>query len=244
MAYAGSSSGAEGEEQQGPTSAVLPASLAHEINNPITAILNLLHLVRNEIDAEKRNSYISLIEQELGRIAQIARYGLHGREEGAGRQVTKLADLLESVLALYTTNLAAKHIEVSTQFDDATLPVHSNQLRRMLSNLLLNSIDALPDRGGRVNLRSCAAHEWSEEKRQGIRLTVADNGSGISQHRMPRIFEPFFTSKGRGGTGLGLALVRDIVTEHEGTLRVRSTTRLGRSGTVFSIFLPFRPPIE
>ena len=194
------------------------------------------------MESEKRNSYISLIEQELGRIAQMARDGLHGGEDVTGRHVTRLAELLESVVELYSTNIAAKHIAVSTRFDDSTLAVHSNQMRRMLSNLVLNSIDALPDHGGRMDLRSCAAHEWSGGKRQGVRITVADNGSGISQQRMPQIFEPFFTTKGRGGTGLGLSLVRDTVTKHDGTLRVRSTTRPGRNGTVFSIFFPFPIP--
>ena len=107
----------------------------------------------------------------------------------------------------------------------------------MLSNLLLNAADAT-QAGGTVCARVCRAHEWSGKHRYGVRVTVADNGSGIPLENLPRVFEPFFTTKGTEGSGMGLSLVRDVVGRHDGLLRVRSTTRPGRSGTVFMVFLP------
>jgi signal transduction histidine kinase len=107
----------------------------------------------------------------------------------------------------------------------------------MLSNLLLNAAAATPA-GGTLYARVSRAHEWSRKDRHGLRVTVADNGSGIAADNLSRIFEPFFSTKGSAGSGMGLSLVRDVVRRHDGLLRVRSSTQPGRSGTVFTVFLP------
>jgi len=109
-------------------------------------------------------------------------------------------------------------------------------LREVFSNLLLNAQAAMP-KGGNLKARVSATHEWSGQGRQGVRVTVADNGSGIPSTVLPRIFQPFFTTKS-DGNGMGLSLVKDIVHKHHGWMRVRSSTRVGHSGTVFAIFLP------
>ncbi len=86
--------------------------------------------------------------------------------------------------------------------------------------------------------RVALAHEWSGQERRGLRVTFADHGEGIAAENLPRIFELFFTTKGAAGTGLGLSLVQDMVKKHDGVLRVRSSTKPGRTGTVFAVFLP------
>jgi two-component system, chemotaxis family, CheB/CheR fusion protein len=111
----------------------------------------------------------------------------------------------------------------------------------MFSNLLLNAADAMPD-GGKMQARISLAHEWSGRMRRGLRLTLADNGSGIAAKDLPRILDPFFSTKGAAGNGIGLSLVNNTVQKHHGVLHVRSSTRPGRSGTVFEVFLPAEGP--
>jgi signal transduction histidine kinase len=112
------------------------------------------------------------------------------------------------------------------------------EIRQVLSNLVSNAIDAMHPAGGRLLLRSREATNWTNGQR-GIALTVADTGSGIALSTLNRIFEPFFTTKDIGGTGLGLWVSSEIVNRHHGALRVKSTQKPGRSGTVFTMFLPF-----
>jgi len=107
----------------------------------------------------------------------------------------------------------------------------------MCANLLLNAADAMPS-GGKIYARIAPAHEWKGDNKQGLRLTFADTGSGITRQNLGRIWDPFFTTKGSAGNGIGLSMVKNTVQKHHGVLRVRSSTKSGHSGTVFSIFLP------
>jgi signal transduction histidine kinase len=144
-----------------------------------------------------------------------------------------------SVVDFYKPELAARGISVDTRYcsDGGDLPIYAGPLRQVFSNLLLNAAAAMP-KGGRVHARVAAAREWSGRQRHGLRVTFADDGCGISAENLRKIFMPFFTTKGPCGSGLGLSLVKDVVRRHGGTLRVRSSTKPGRSGSVFAIFLP------
>ena len=139
--------------------------------------------------------------------------------------------------------LSEKHIQVEKQYDPAVeIYGFAGELRQLFSNLILNALDALDD-GGRLTLHVAPRRQWSNDHesgayRSGVRITIADSGSGIQQSDLPRIFEPFYSTKGDAGTGLGLWLSHGIVQKHEGSIRVRSRTTSGSSGTVFSIFLP------
>ena len=147
------------------------------------------------------------------------------------------SQLLHAVVDFYRCRFERSGIEVETRYgSDGHVPIFSGPLREVFANLLLNAQAATPE-GGRVHARVCPAHEWSGKGRHGVRVTVADNGSGIAANLLPRIFQPFFTTKS-AGHGMGLSLVKDIVQQHEGSLRVRSSTKAGHSGTVFAIFLP------
>jgi two-component system, NtrC family, sensor kinase len=217
----------------------LAASLAHEINNPLDSVLNLLYLVKGETAlTEKGRHYLTLAEEELQRVSQIANAALdRARKFGALRE-TNVPDLMDSVIDVYRPRFEARGISVSTRYGAyRDFPVYSGSLRQVFSNLLLNAADAMPQ-GGRLYSRVCVARERSGQQRRGLRLTIADNGCGIAADHLQEIFEPFFTTKGCGGSGLGLSLVRDVVQRHGGWLRVRSSTRPGHSGSVFAIFLP------
>jgi two-component system CheB/CheR fusion protein len=218
---------------------VSAASLAHEINNPLDALLNLLCLLETEAQlTEEGCRYLALAREEVHRISQIA--------VGALSKVRQLRDtnvsaLLRSVVEFYKSRFAERGISIQTRYcDDGNLAVFADPLRQAFSNLLLNAADSMPS-GGNMYARISLAHEWSGQERRGLRVRFADSGSGIPREDMPRIFEPFFTTKGADGTGLGLSLVRDIVAKHGGVLRVRTCTRQGRSGSVFSMFLPVAP---
>jgi signal transduction histidine kinase len=146
--------------------------------------------------------------------------------------------LLRTVVQFYQSRFAAHGISIQTRYAPADkLRVHRGSVRQMFSNMLLNAADALGP-GGKMYVRIRRAHEWRGMKRRGLRVTFADNGGGISAENLPKITEAFFTTKGSAGNGLGLSLVKNTVKEHDGVLRVRSSTKPGRTGTVFTIFLP------
>jgi signal transduction histidine kinase len=217
----------------------LAASLAHEINNPLESVLNLLYLVKMETAlTESGRRYLTLAEEELQRVSKIAHAALD-RARGFGvPQETNVPELMDSVIDVYRSRFEARGISMNTRYGAyRDFPVYAGPLRQVFSNLLLNAADSMP-RGGRLQARARLSREWTGEQRRGLRMTIADNGCGIASEKLQKIFEPFFTTKGCGGSGLGLSLVRDVVQMHGGSLRVRSSTRAGRSGSVFEIFLP------
>jgi signal transduction histidine kinase len=145
---------------------------------------------------------------------------------------------MDSVIDLYKARFAARGIAVDARYGPGgDFAVFTGPLRQVFSNLLLNAADAMP-KGGRIQARATRSHEWSGKHRPGLRITFADTGCGISAENLHQIFEPFFSTKGSGGSGLGLALVKEVVQQHGGSLRVRSSTKSGRSGSVFTIFIP------
>ncbi len=213
--------------------------MAHEVNNPLDALLNLLYLLEAEDTlTDKGRHYLSLAKEEVHRVSQIAHGAMDRFRSPAGPQDTNVPRLLHSVIDFYKPRLDAQGICVDVRYcPGEDLPVDPGSLRQVFSNLLLNAAHAMPG-GGVMYARVSSAREWSGLNRHGLRVTFADNGCGISPEDLPRITEPFFTTKGLAGSGLGLALVKETVAQCHGILRVRSTTRPGRSGSVFTIFLP------
>jgi two-component system, sporulation sensor kinase E len=147
--------------------------------------------------------------------------------------------LLENALTIYQGRLVNSRIETSTRIRPSRPVVcFDGEIRQVLNNLVGNAIDAMAGAGGRLSLRTREGTDWASGA-GGIFFTVADTGSGMSPETVKRIFEPFFTTKGLSGTGLGLWISHDIVQRHHGKLKVKSTSEQGRSGTVFTLFLPF-----
>jgi two-component system CheB/CheR fusion protein len=215
------------------------ASFVHEINNPLEALLNLLHLLESEgILTDTGREHLALAREEVRRISQFAHAALNNERDKPLPQETDVSLLFRSVLQFYQEQLTSRGIHVLAQYGrNGNLKVYAGPLRQMFSNLLLNAADAMRG-GGTMYVRCAAGHEWNGQKRRGMRLTVADNGCGIAAKNLSRITEPFFSTKGSDGNGMGLLLVADVVRKHRGVLRVRSSTKAGHSGSVFSIFLP------
>ena len=219
------------------TAGRLAASIAHEINNPLEAVLNLLYLARN--DPRQAEQYLSMAEQEVGRVARLAQQTLGLVRDTASPGRMDAARIMDEVLALYSSKLEEKQIHVSRRYRGSSqISGHSGELRQLLANLLVNAVDAM-GQGGSLHVRVTAGREWSDGQ-EGIRMTLADNGSGIPRESLRRIFEPFYTTKNDAGTGLGLWVSRGIVQNHGGSIRVRSRVDGQNRGTVFSIFLPNR----
>ena len=220
------------------TAGRLAAAIAHEINNPLEAVTNLLYLAGR--DPESQQDYLRLAEKEVQRVAAIAQQTLGFVREPSSALPLNVAETLDQVLRLYLPRLVAKRIQVEKHYDiDADIRGFAGELRQLFSNLITNAVDAMGE-SGRLRVRVARSHEWAngERHRSGVRITIADNGGGIRRNDMAHIFEPFYTTKKDLGTGLGLWLSHGIVQKHGGSIRVRSRTTPGHSGTIFTVFLP------
>jgi PAS domain S-box-containing protein len=223
------------------TAGRLAASIAHEINNPLEAVVNLLYLARH--DPGHAGEYLTQAEQEVGRVAQLAQQTLGFVRDAKSPAMMDPAVIMDEILQLYSHKLEARKIRVTRRYEaHGQVSGYSGELRQLLSNLLVNAVDAMSD-GGALLVRVTNGRDWSEG-REGARITVADNGNGIPREHLRRIFEPFFTTKKDTGTGLGLWVSRGIVQKHGGSIRVRSRADGSATGTVFSIFLPQRHEIS
>ena len=216
----------------------LAASIAHEINNPLESVTNLLYLIRHSSTLDDAQKYCGLAENELRRVSEIATQTLRFYRQQSEATRLDVTEIATSVLTLYQGRLHSHDVQVVCDFrTHASLLCYAGELRQLVANLVSNALDAM-GKGGVLTLRlrnaTCLAG------RRGIRVTVADTGSGIPQTLRKQIFEPFVTTKGETGTGLGLWVSAEILRKHDGHLSYRSSTREGRSGTAFSIFLPFR----
>jgi PAS domain S-box-containing protein len=214
----------------------LAASIAHEINNPLEALANLLYLAKRQ--PERSASFLATAEQELDRIAEITRHTLGFYRDTSTPVKMSVADIANGVLALYDRKLRFKGISVKKRFSqDTEICGFPGEVRQVLANLVVNAIDAMrPER--RMRIKISPAHEWSGYGRSGVRFTILDNGPGIPPEQLRKIFEPFYTTKKDVGTGLGLWLTQNLVRKHNGTISVRSATDPARCGTAFSIFFP------
>lgn len=218
------------------TAGRLAAGIAHEINNPLEAVLNLLYLARR--DPLRSEQYLSAAEKEVQRVAAIAQQTLGLVRDASSPMTLSLAEILDDVLQLYGRKLSAKRIHVEKIYSgDTEIQGFPGELRRLFSNLVVNAVDAMAE-GGRLQLKVARSREWSDHGRTGVRITVADNGSGIPHEEIGHLFEPFYTTKGETGTGLGLWLSQGVVQKHDGRIRVRSSNHPPHRGTVFSVFLP------
>ena len=218
----------------------LASSIAHEINNPLESVTNLLYLARTseELPDEVRQ-YLVTAEMELRRASAITTQTLRFHKQSTRPMEMTCDDLIGSVLTIYHSRLVNSKIQVEER-KRAHRPVlcMDGEIRQVMSNLIGNAIDAMHPDGGRLLLRSREGHDW-KTGREGLLVTVADTGPGIGAETAARIFEAFFTTKGIGGTGLGLWISKEIIDRHQGRLWLRTSEAPGRSGTVFALFLPF-----
>ena len=218
----------------------LAASIAHEINNPLEAVTNLLYLLQiHQPMDEAAMSYVLTAQAELARVSEITQQTLRFYRQSTHPSRTNVADLLDSVNKLYQSRIGSAQVSVSRRFrPGAEVFGFNGELRQVFANLVGNALDAMPG-GGRLTLRvrrGCGRGQdgsW----REGVWISVADTGGGMSNETMRRVFEAFFTTKQATGTGLGLWVTEEIVRKHTGRIRVRSRVGAG-SGTCFLVFLP------
>lgn len=219
----------------------LAASIAHEINNPLEAITNLLYLLRRfcQLD-EMAMEYVSIAEREVRRMSEITQQTLRFYRQSTLPARTTMEELLDSVLDMYGARLATLGITVERHYDPSLdFYCFAGEVRQVVSNLVSNGMDAMAG-GGRLIVGARRSRDWAHPEREGVRITVADTGSGIRGEVRERLFEAFFTTKGATGTGLGLWVSHEIILKHHGSIRVRSKTALAGqpSGTVFQLFFP------
>jgi signal transduction histidine kinase len=226
------------ENQKLLTLGRLAAAIAHEINNPLESIMNLLYLMEIDRSPDKSAEYLRMAQRELNRVVQISKQTLTYSRETSAPVRLQLAELIEEVLVLYGRKIADKNLHMVRQYESLqTVTVFPGEMRQVLSNLIVNAIEAT-ETNGTVVLRIRDARKWSDLGVRGLRFCVADNGSGITPEARKRLGEPFFTTKGQRGTGLGLWVTRSILNRYGGHLQVRSSISQERHGTVFSMFLP------
>ncbi len=218
----------------------LAASIAHEINNPLEAVFNLLYLAEHSTELKDIQHFIKTSERELRRVSAITNQTLRFYKQSSSPRAVTGVELVDSVLGIYQGRIVNSNIEIVRRHRQSSpLVCFEGEIRQVLLNLIGNAIDAMHPAGGMLLLRSREATHW-QTGAKGLMLTVADTGTGMDAATIHRVFEPFFTTKGFGGTGLGLWVSQEIVERHHGHLRVRSGQREERHGTVFTLFLPFQ----
>jgi PAS domain S-box-containing protein len=224
------------EAEKLSASARMAASIAHEINNPLEAVLNLIYLARSTSSDPEVTAYLTTAESEVVRLSHIAKQTLGFYREQNSAAVVSLKDLVEDVLKIYGVKLRQAGVEVETRFASTRrLAVRKGEMIQVLSNLVTNSMYAMSTRGKLV----VSTEDGRVGGCDGVVLTIEDNGGGIVPENLQRVFEPFFTTRGSIGTGIGLWVAKQFIAGHSGTIDVESRTDTSGHGTKFRIWLPF-----
>jgi signal transduction histidine kinase len=216
----------------------MAATIAHEINNPLDAVMNLLFIAKGAKDLpESARLCLEMADDELKRVAHITRQSLGFYRESNAPALTSINALLESSVDLLKGKIKRKQAFIEKEWDgDGEITAIAGELRQVFSNLLANSLDAI-DEGGTIKLR-VSTGTAPKNGHRCVRVTIADNGKGVPACSRQHLFEPFYTTKGTTGTGLGLFVTKQIVDSHKGTIQMRSNADGASSWTVFSIALP------
>jgi two-component system CheB/CheR fusion protein len=218
----------------------MAASIAHEIRNPLDVAKNLVFLLTQKQGSGTESAQLlDMLNDQLTRVTEICNRTLSFARQGKEVSTISITGVLDDVLALMHKDLVAKHVNVERRFDSAGEVIgYPGPLRQVCVNLITNALDALPTEiGGRVVLHVADVRHPSTMV-EGVRISVCDDGSGIKPEHRRDLFQPFFSTKHEKGTGLGLWVSSGIVTQHGGTIRLRSCYQGPRTGTCFSVFLP------
>jgi signal transduction histidine kinase len=216
----------------------LAATIAHEINNPLEAVTNLIYLAKSwegvPIEVCKQ---LEIADRELARVAQLAQQTLGFYRDNTSSKWVPVAELVDDVLLIYERKLKYKYLEAVISLDpDLKIFGKQGELKQALSNLMANAIEASKI-SGKIWLSARTTKNWTNEMEPGVRITVADNGSGMGPEVRRQIFVPFFTTKPGIGTGIGLWVTKSLIEQQGGFMRFRS--KQGQNaGTVMSFFVP------
>jgi PAS domain S-box-containing protein len=220
----------------------LAASVAHEINNPLEAVANLLYLITLTKSLEDAHMHARSALDELLRVALITQSTLKFHRQPGAPKITMLSEVVDGVLTMFRARLNAGEIAVDVRTkNEVAIECMPTEAQQIFANLMANSVEAMPQKG-RLVIRLRSSRDWRNPVIEGMRVTFFDSGVGMDRLTMGRIFEPFFTTKPETGTGLGLWVVAQLVERHGGEITVRSRQRYEASGTAISVFLPVSHP--
>jgi signal transduction histidine kinase len=216
----------------------LASSISHEINNPLESVVNLLYLIENSANTSTEMArYAALATSELSRVSHIVTQTLKFHRQSTSAAECRMSEILEGVVSLFQGRIATRNIHLHRSYaNNDKVVCFAGDMRQVFANLIGNALDAT-NINGRIWLRTHPSRDW-RTGRPGLRILVIDDGCGMSEATRDNLFEPFFTTKPTTGTGLGLWVSEEIVRNHQGTITVRSSEQPGRSGTIFSVFLP------
>jgi len=217
----------------------MAASIAHEINNPLEGLLNLIYLARNSADnPDQVRSYLETAEGELARVSHIARQTLGYYRENVSPIVVDLARVVHDVMRIYRPRLEANGIAIRTHLEELPwIEIKRGEITQVLSNIVANSLHAM-DNGGELTI---TLRQTVHLDRPHVLIEVRDTGCGIPPQHLDRIFEPFFTTRSSIGTGIGLWIARQFVEGHGGSIEVSSSTDPATHGATMSVYLPMQP---
>ncbi len=220
----------------------MAASIAHEINNPLEALLNLIYLAKeNAESAAEVQTFLAAAENEVARVSHIARQTLGYYREQASPGRVSVSELMRDALQFYEPKLRTSGIEIHRELHgEYTLTLKRGEIMQVISNLIANAAHAMPEGGVlKASVRSNSRVLATGARVNGVLLEIEDNGCGIAEENRQRIFEPFFTTRGTVGTGIGLWIARQFVEGHGGSIEMWSSVDPASHGTRMSIFLPF-----
>jgi PAS domain S-box-containing protein len=212
----------------------MAATIAHEINNPLESVMNLLYLLRDKITDGDGRGFLATAEEELKRVSHIAKQTLGYYREHAAASLTSLEGIAEHALTIYEPRCIAAGITVRRSLGPSTkVMLRRGEMMQVISNLIVNAIYAMPA-GGTLSVSVCDASSAED----GIVLTVEDDGVGIAPKDLPRVFDAFFTTRATVGTGIGLFTAKQFVEGHGGRIDLDSSCESDSHGTTFRVFLP------
>ena len=205
----------------------MAATIAHEINNPLEAVVNLLYLMRPMVTNPDAKDYLDTVESELARVSHIAKQTLGYYRENTSATNTSLSELARNAIAIYEPRCTVANIRIEERIESSRkIMLRKGEIMQVISNLIANAIYAMPE-GGTLSV----SVKDTGEPEDSIVLAIEDNGVGISEDLLPRIFEAFFTTRTTFGTGIGLFVAKQFVEGHGGRVEVQSSTEPGRHGT-------------
>jgi PAS domain S-box-containing protein len=218
----------------------MAATIAHEINNPLEAVMNLLYLLRGKITDDEGRGFLAMAEDELGRVSHIAKQTLGYYREHAAASRASIGDIAEHALTIYGPRCTAAGITVTSSTSGSTkIVLRRNEMMQVISNLIANSIYAMPE-GGTLSISVCDASSSAD----GVVLTVEDDGVGIDPKDLPNVFDAFFTTRATVGTGIGLFVAKQFVEGHGGRISIESDSESEKHGTTVRVFLPLHTAYE
>ncbi|MCU1319536.1 MAG: sensor histidine kinase [Edaphobacter sp.] len=219
----------------------MTASIAHEINNPLEAITNILYLMEQEPIGDQARQYLILAQHELTRVSHITAQTLAFFRGTPVSSSSDVSTILDAALTLHRGRLATSSIQLERDYHAVPeIICNQGELRQVFANFINNAVDAMPS-GGRLRIKIRPATSPTTHN-HGVRVSIVDNGEGMTPETSRRLFEAFYTTQGATGSGLGLWVCNEIITRHGGRIAIQTSQDPSRHGTVFSIFLPSTPP--